>query len=175
MSSSNGQSSSIDVILTRVFDVPADRVWRAWTEGEQVRRWWGPRGFSAPLARMDVREGGTSLVCMRAPKEYGGQDMYNTWTYSRVVPHERLEFVLRFADETGQALAPEKRVVPPGVPDAVRHVVTFKAAGPGRTEMTVTEYGYTTKQAHDLSRSGLVECVDKMEESFATSERPAAP
>jgi len=58
----------------------------------------GPRGFTAPLADMDVREGGTSLVSMRSPD---GHDFYNTWSYEKVVPDQRLEFVSHFADEHG--------------------------------------------------------------------------
>jgi len=63
-----------DLAVTRVLDAPVEEAWRAWTEPERVRRWWGPTGFTSPSADMDVRVGGTSLVCMRAPAEYGGQD-----------------------------------------------------------------------------------------------------
>lgn len=58
--------------------------------------------FTSPLAKMDFREGGVSLVCMRAPKEFGGFDMYNTWTYTKIVPHERIEFTLNFSDKDQQ-------------------------------------------------------------------------
>ena len=57
--------------------------------------------------------------------------------------------------------------IPPGVPYDVLHVVTFEAAGDGGTEMTVTEYGYTTEQAHDLSKAGMEQCLDKMAAIFA--------
>ena len=39
---------------------------------------WGPNGFTSPCAEIDFREGGISLVCMRAPEEMGGQDLYST-------------------------------------------------------------------------------------------------
>ena len=80
-----------DVVLTRVFDAPLEEVWRAWLDPAYVRQWWGPSGFTCPLAEMDFREGGTSLVCMRAPQEYGGQELYNTWTYTRILPYKRIE------------------------------------------------------------------------------------
>jgi len=51
----------------------------------------------------------------------------------------------------------------PGIPNGVRHVITFTPISDNRTEMTVTEYGYTTQQAHDLSKAGLEQCLDKME------------
>ncbi len=67
-----------DLIVTRVFDAPVELVWKAWTDPEYVMRWWGPDHFTSPSAKIDFREGGTSLVCMRAPEEFGGQDMYST-------------------------------------------------------------------------------------------------
>lgn len=152
--------------LTRVFDAPVEQVWKAWSEPEYVMQWWGPEGFTSPSAKMDFREGGTSLVCMRAPKEFGGQDMYNTWTYQKIVPLERIEFILNFADKDGNKLDPAEMGLPPGVPQDVLHVITFKAGGDPstgpRTEMTVTEYGYTSDQAHDISKAGLEQCLDKM-------------
>ena len=134
----NDHTQTFDVVVTRTFDAPVEEVWKAWSDPEYVKRWWGPAGFTSPSAEMDFRVGGASLVCMRAPEEYGGQDMYHTWTYTRIDPQERIEFVSNFADEDG-----------------------------GRTEMTVTEYGYTTERACDLSKAGMEQCLDKMAAIFA--------
>jgi uncharacterized protein YndB with AHSA1/START domain len=160
-------TETFDVVITRVLDARIGEVWKAWSEPKFVRRWWGPTGFTSPSAEMDFRVGGASLVCMRAPEEYGGQDTYHTWTYTRIDPHERIEFVSNFADKDGTHLDPTAMGMPPGVPHDVPHVVTFEAAGEGGTEMTVTEYGYTTEQAHDLSKAGMEQCLDKMAAIFA--------
>jgi uncharacterized protein YndB with AHSA1/START domain len=151
-----------DLVVTRAFDAPVELVWKAWSDAEQVMRWWGPAGFTSPSADMDFREGGTSHVCMRAPKEFGGQDMYNTWAYRKIEPHKLIEFILNFTDKDGTKLDPAKMGMLPGIPQDVRHVITFKAVDDNRTEMTVTEYGYTSDQAHDLSKVGLEQCLDKM-------------
>ena len=156
-----------NVVVTRVFDAPIEDVWKAWVDPVYVRQWWGPTGFSCPLAEMDFREGGMSLVCMRAPQEFGGQDMYNTWTYTKIVPNERIEYTFRFSDKDGNKLNPADLGIPPGVPEDGHHVVTFKDAGNNRTEMTITEHGYTSEQARDLSKVGLEQCVDKMAAIFA--------
>jgi uncharacterized protein YndB with AHSA1/START domain len=156
-----------DLVVTRTFDAPVDLVWQAWTDPEHVMRWWGPAGFTSPVARMDVREGGTSLVCMRSP---AGQDLYNTWTYREIVPRQRLEFVLAFADQDGKRVDPAALGLPPDVPQDVRHVVTFQAVGDHKTEMTVTEFGYTSDHIFDLSKAGLEQCLDKMAASFAQVE-----
>lgn len=155
-----------NLTVTRTFDAPVANVWKHWSESDKVMKWWGPKGFTSPLAKMDFREGGVSLVCMRAPQEFGGFDMYNTWTYKKIVPHERIEFVLNFADKDGHKLDPAKMGLPPGIPQDVPHVITFKAVGDKKTEMTVTEYGYTTDQAVETSKAGLEQCLDKMAESL---------
>lgn len=78
------------------------------------------------------------------------------------MPLQRLEFVLRFADKDGSALDPATIGTLPGVPKAVRHVITFEDTGGDRTRLTVTEFGYAWDQAVDLSRAGLEQCLDKM-------------
>jgi uncharacterized protein YndB with AHSA1/START domain len=64
-------SSGREVVITRVFDAPRELVWKAWTEPERVMRWWGPNGYSCPVAKIDLRVGGEYLYCMRSPE---GQD-----------------------------------------------------------------------------------------------------
>jgi uncharacterized protein YndB with AHSA1/START domain len=156
-----------DVVVTRIFDAPVEVVWRAWSDPGYVREWWGPTGFTCPLAAMDFREGGRSLVCMRAPQEFGGQDMYNTWTYAKILPLQRIEYILHFTDKDGNAFDPAEIGMPAGIPKEVRTVNTFKDLGNCTTEMTITETGYTSDQAHDLSEAGLQQCLDKMAALFA--------
>ena len=155
---------TFDVVVTRVFEAPVEQVWRAWSDPEHVKRWWGPSGFTSPLTRMDFREGGTSLVCMRSAE---GWDLYNTWTYQKIEPMRRIEFVQRFADENGNTIDPAEVGLPPDIPREVPHVVTFEATGDGETQMTVTEYGYPSAQIVQVSRTGVEQCLDKMAAMFA--------
>lgn len=159
----NADPKTHEMTLTRVFDAPVAQVWRAWSESEAVRRWWGPTGFTAPVAKMNFRVGGTSLVCMRTPD---GHDMYNTWTYQQIVPMQRIEFIHHFADEYGNQIDPAAMGLPPGIPSAVRHVLTFKAISNQQTEFTVTEFGYTSPEVVEMSRAGMAQCLDKLEASL---------
>jgi uncharacterized protein YndB with AHSA1/START domain len=157
----------MDVVARRTFPAPVEAVWAAWTESDRIRRWWGPEGFTCPVARMDVRPGGASLLAMQAPPEYGGGRTYNTWNYHVVEPMARLEYVMRFADADGTTISPADAGIPPGVPDTVPRVVTFTAAE-GGTEVSVTESGYTTAAARDMSRAGLEQCLDKLAATVTT-------
>lgn len=129
--------------LTRVFDAPVSVVWKYWTEPEKIMKWWGPVGFTTGC-RMDFREGGTSLVSMR-PSKYGHHLVYSIWAYKKIVPEKEIEFVMAFADKDGKKLDPATLGLPAGMPQEVRHAVTFRAVD-GKTEVTVKECGYATEQ-----------------------------
>ncbi len=158
-----------DLVVTRVFDAPVKLVWQAWTEPEHVKKWWGPDYFTSPSAKIDFRVGGTSLVCMRAPKEFGGQDMYSTWTYTKIVPMQSIEFIQNLADKDGNKIDPAQVGMPPDFPRYIRTVVTFKDLGNRKTEMTVTEYGLpgADTQMGKNAEIGLNQTLDKMAASFA--------
>jgi uncharacterized protein YndB with AHSA1/START domain len=154
-----------DLVVTRVFDAPLEQVRKAWSDPEYVMQWWGPEGFTSPLAKMDFREGGTSLVCMSSP-EYG--DLYNIWTYRKIVPTERIEYISNLADKDGNKADPVNMGMPPDFPKDQLHTVTFKEVD-GRTEMTVTEHDWAVGQMMETSRAGLEQCLDKMAKIFSNS------
>jgi len=144
--------------VTREFDAPVEKVWQAWITEDYVKQWWGPTGFTAPVAQMDVRRGGTSLVSMRSPE---GRDMYNTWTYEEVEPRRRLVYVSRFADRDGNAIDPVEQGRPPEIPKELRHEIVLRDAG-GRTELTVTEFDWPVGPMMEMSKMGLEQTLDKM-------------
>lgn len=156
-----------NIVITRVFSAPIELVWKAWTESERVMQWWGPDGFTSPSAKIDFREGGTSLVCMRAPKEFGGTDMYSTWAYKKIVPMKRIEYIHNLADKDGNKIDPTSIGMPADFPQDLRNLVTFKDLGNGKTELTVTEYGWTVGQMMEMSKMGMEQCLNKMAASFA--------
>ncbi|WP_342151236.1 SRPBCC family protein [Methylorubrum sp. SB2] len=105
-----------DLVLTRLIPVPRRALWRCWTEPDLLRQWFAPKPYTTPVAELDVRPGGASLIVMRSPE---GQDMPNPGVYLEVVPEERLvvtdaytsawvpspkpflTVILTFADEAG--------------------------------------------------------------------------
>ena len=160
----------LDLVITRVFDAPIEEVWKAWSDPEYVMRWWGPDFFTSPSAKMDFREGGTSLVCMRAPKNLGGRDMHSTWAYKRIVSLQSIEYIHNLADKDGNKADPITLGMPPDFPKDQRNTVTFEIVGDNKTQMTVTEYGWTEGQMMELSKMGLEQCLNKMAAIFAKSQ-----
>ena len=157
-----------NVKVSRVFNASVEEVWKVWTDPELVRQWWGPDKFTCPSAKIDFREGGISLVCMRAPKEFGGQDIFSIWTYKKIVPHQSIEFIQNLADTNGKKQKPVSLGMPPDFPEDIRTVVTFKDIGKNKTEMTVTEYA-DFGQMTEFAKIGLEQSLDKMIGIFANS------
>lgn len=148
--------------VTREVDAPPEAVWEAWADPGLLRRWWGPTGFTCPRAEVDLRVGGTTLVTMQAPAEYGGFQVHNRWTYTVVERPARIEFVSTFADADGAVITPEDAGVPPGVAAEVPHVVDLEPLPGGRTRLTVTERGYSSAEAAEMSRQGQEQCLEKL-------------
>jgi uncharacterized protein YndB with AHSA1/START domain len=61
---SNGPIAKVkmrELVITRIFDMPRELVWKIWTDPEYIQRWWGPKGFTPPLCNNDFQIGGISL------------------------------------------------------------------------------------------------------------------
>jgi uncharacterized protein YndB with AHSA1/START domain len=158
--SDNTQPETHDLVVSRDVPAPIEEAWKSWTEPDHVLRWWGPNGFTCTLAELDVRVGGTSLVCMSAP-DWGFPAMYSTWAYTLVDAPRRLEFVHNIADEHGSTIDPAT-IGAPGIPRDVHHVITLEPMGDDVTRLTVTEQGYTDAEQLALSKRGLEESLDKL-------------
>ncbi len=154
------------VMVSREMNAPPEAAWRAWIDPDQIRRWWGPTGFTCPSADVDFRVGGSTLVSMQAPPEYGGFVMHNLWTYTAIDEPSRIEFISTFADADGNVIERASAGIPAGVPNEVPHVVEFEALPGNRTRVTVTEYGYTSEEARSMSEGGQEQVMDKMQALF---------
>jgi uncharacterized protein YndB with AHSA1/START domain len=77
--------------LARSFDAPREKVFQAWTDPEKLKQWWGPKGFNALSAEVDLRTGGNWSLEIRDPE---GETFRQSGTYQEVKPLERLVFSL---------------------------------------------------------------------------------
>ena len=121
------------MVVTRIFNAPRELVWKAWTDPEYVMQWWGPKGFTTPVCKMDFRVGGKFLCCMRSPD---GQEFWNAGEYHEIVPHEKIVSSMYFADAQGNKVeASEYGIEHEAIADAY-DVTMFEDLGDGRTRLT---------------------------------------
>jgi len=152
--------------VTRTFNAPVEMVWKLWTDPELVKRWWGPAHFTSPVARIDFRIGGRSVVSMLAPAEMGGQEFYSVWEYVSINPLNSIEFIQNLADDAGNKVAPVDVGMPPDFPTDIKTVVSFKKIAEGTTEMTITEYA-EFGSISQFAQIGLEQSVEKMVAIFS--------
>jgi uncharacterized protein YndB with AHSA1/START domain len=136
-----------EIVVTRVFDAPRERVWRAWTEPAELARWWGKRGWTTPpeSVTMDVRPGG--VLSLRSVSDEDGREMRLDTTFREVVEPERLAF--------GEA------------------TVTFTDLGEGRTEMTFRTTTDMTDEVRGRAAGGLASAFDRLAEQLSIYDRGA--
>ena len=86
-------------VIGRVFDAPRELVFKAWTDPADLKRWWGPKGFTWVGCKTDLRPGGLFHYCMRSPH---GHEMWGKFVYREIVAPEQLIFVNSFSDQDGR-------------------------------------------------------------------------
>jgi uncharacterized protein YndB with AHSA1/START domain len=128
------------VVLERIFDAPVTVIWRMWTEPEHFKAWYGPDGAAIPVAKMDVRVGGTRLVCMEMQSPNGPMQMWFTGEYRSVIENERLVYTESMADQDGNVLDPSAVGMPEGHPTTTEITVELYDTD-GGTRMVMTHAG----------------------------------
>lgn len=81
--------SEREIVTIRIVEAPRGRVFQAWTDPDQLARWWGPRNFTNTFHEFDLRPGGTWRFVMHAPD---GIDYQNKSVFVEIVEPERIVF-----------------------------------------------------------------------------------
>ncbi len=87
-----------DFTISRTFDAPRDKVWKAWTEAESLQKWWGPKGSTIRVLKLDFRPDGIFHYSMEFQP---GHPMYGRFIYREIVAPEKIVFVNSFSDAAG--------------------------------------------------------------------------
>jgi uncharacterized protein YndB with AHSA1/START domain len=144
------------VVVRRVIDASPDKAFRHWTDPEQLRRWWGPGGFTCPEATVDLRPGGTYRLVMQPPGD--APLMSVTGTYQRVDRPSLLVYTWRW--DSGPAASEDESLV----------TVTFQALGDRHTEVTVTHDRFPSGHDRSPYRSGWEQGLEKLEAAVMEGE-----
>lgn len=146
-----------DLVLTRLISAPRRALWRAWTEPDLLKQWFAPKPWTTPVAELDVRPGGTSLVVMRSPE---GQDMANPGVYLEVVPDVRLVVT----DAYRSAWIPSDKPF-------LTVILTFaEEAGGTRYTARARHWTLEDRAAHEAMgfETGWGQCADQLTELVTT-------
>ena len=158
-----------ELVITRIFDAPVELVWKAWTEAERFKKWWGPKNFTCPSCKIDFRVGGKFLGCMRGSPAEGApaQDFWNIGTYKEIVPMKKIVCTDSFADKAGNVV-PASHYGMPGNdwPLEMLVTITFEKQEGNKTKMTLKHKGHLP-QMSEMAKKGWNQSFDKLAESLS--------
>jgi uncharacterized protein YndB with AHSA1/START domain len=161
MIQNNGHEGNVPgLIITRYFDASPERVWQYWTLTDLFMCWWGPKDFTAPYAKMDLRVGGRLLNCMRGPD---GKDYWSTGTYTEISMHNRIVYTDCFADEHGNVVPASYYGLGTDIPLELEVVVSLEDIGE-KTRMTLEHLGLPEGDMLEQTMTGWNQSFDKLAE-----------
>ena len=144
--------SDRELVLTRLIAAPRRKLYRAWTEPELLKQWFAPAPYTTPIAELDLRPGGSSLIVMRDP---AGNELPNRGVYLEIVENERLVFTDAYSRAWEPAEKPFMTVI-----------LTFEdEAGGTRYTARVRHWTAADREAHERMgfHQGWGQCTDQLE------------
>jgi uncharacterized protein YndB with AHSA1/START domain len=133
------EMSEHTLVIERELDAPRELVWKAWTDPDQIARWWGPEHFTTPREKIeiDLRPGGVCRMTMVGPD---GTEYPNDGTFRVVEPPARLSFGEEITDhpmiESGET------------------TVEFVDLGAQRTRVIITSRMVCADELIDMAKAG---------------------
>ncbi len=142
-----------ELILNRLLDAPADKLFRCWTTPDLLKQWFAPKPYTTPIAELDVRPGGSCNIVMRSPD---GQDMPCPGTYLEIVQNRKIVSTDAF---TGGWMPKD------GAPFMVA-IITFEPEGnKTRYVAAVRHWSEDDRKKHEEMgfHQGWGQCADQLE------------
>ncbi|MBL7544509.1 MAG: SRPBCC domain-containing protein [Bdellovibrionaceae bacterium] len=154
------------LVLERTFNAPPALVYKAYSNAEHLKHWWGPRGWNVTYCKVDFRPGGVWHYCMKCVDKnqgsYFGMESWGKAIYKDMVAPKKISYTDFFSDAEGNS----NMEMPSTDVD-----VEFVDIG-GKTKM-ITRGLYATKEAlKTVMDMGMLEGIsqtwDRLEEHLAT-------
>lgn len=94
-----------EFVLERVFFAPKEKVFDAFTQCEQLKHWWGPRGWQLTACSLDLRPDGVWHYCMtckdESQGEFFGMESWGKGVYREINAPDSFVYTDYFSDAEG--------------------------------------------------------------------------
>jgi len=156
----NGSTATLhdELTIERKFNLPVATIWKAWSDPESFKKWWGPKEYDCPSCSIDFKVGGKYLASMRSKKD--GSEVWSTGRYQEIIPNQRIVYTDSFADSKGNIVDGAYYKMP-AMPEETQVTITLREVG-GNTFMTLRHEGIPEEMQDDC-RKGWQSSFDKME------------
>jgi uncharacterized protein YndB with AHSA1/START domain len=152
------QTENLTLEITRLIKAPRERVFEAWIDPEQLKKWFGPDDdLVVPLAKVDLRVGGKYRIQMKRPD---GEFHTAVGTYRDVKPPERLVFTWAWEKDGSEPDFGEVE------PTEMLVTLEFRARGE-QTELLLRQEKFASVESRDRHDHGWNGALDKLEKFFS--------
>lgn len=148
------------VQITRVFDAPREAVWKALTEPESLKQWWGPTDYTCPSAKSDFRVGGKYLYAMQGPDR---KIIWGGGTFTEITKPSRLSCTDSFMDEKGNIVDPSEYGMSADFNRELYVTFTLEEPSQGKTKFTLVHKEFPTEAVVEECRTGWTQSLDKLD------------
>lgn len=153
-----------EVTIVRVVDASPERVWKAWTDPQELKQWWGPDNVSIPECEVDLRVGGRFYIVMEAGEAMGpykGTLWPMEATFTTVEPNTKLAYT---ADAWTEGQDKEDWSI-----DQTTEVTFTEEGGKTKIEVkaTIHKTGAKAGAAADGMEYGFNQQLDKLKKFLA--------
>ena len=138
--------------LSRFIPAPPDRVFNAWTDPDEMRKWWGPQGVNCLAVEIDLRVGGQYRIANELPDK---SVLWISGEFEAIKKPHRLTYTWIVENEK---------------PTKERVDVQFERQDVG-TRVTITHERISTKALKEQHHHGWMGCMDGLVGQF-TNPRP---
>lgn len=94
-----------ELTLERIFNAPRELVFKAFSEAEHLKHWWGPRGWTLTVCTVDFRPGGAWHYCMKCMDpnqgDFYGVEAWGKAVYREIIDGEKIVYTDYFSDADG--------------------------------------------------------------------------
>lgn len=140
---------AFELEIERLIDAPIARVYKAWTDPEQLKNWFAPKPFKLGVKSVDFRVGGTYEMSMQGPN---GENFPFTGTYRDIEPPTLLSWTGEFPDMPKDTIKTVIRFSEEGGKTRVRVRQTFDVLSPTAKHATAG-----AQQGWNMTMDQLVE------------------
>jgi uncharacterized protein YndB with AHSA1/START domain len=151
--------SSPEFTITRTINAPRETVWKAVSEQDRLAQWWGPKGSTLRVIRLDFRPGGIFHYAM---KFQPGHDMFGRFIYREIAAPEKIVFVSSFSDAQGGITRAPFPTIGETWPLEVLNTWTLTESG-GKTSLHLTGGPLNASEAERKTFAGM---FDSMRQGF---------
>lgn len=145
-----------ELVITREFAAPRSLVWQAWTSKEHLEKWWGPKGMTLTVARLELEPGGMFLYKMSAPQG----EMWGKFVYRDIKPESKLVYVSSFSNEKGEIIRAPFPEIGETWPREVENTITLEERN-GRTQLTLRSNPLTDDDAEWGTFTGMIPSMNQ--------------